>query len=73
LESISKQATVYGADEIISLAAKVTLAGEPYLICMDVARYGDRWLNLNLSGNIGALLDISVFGGGALSIDGLDF
>lgn len=65
-ENMDKQAVVYGADKIESRAAVVELAGEKYLLCMDVVNYGDKWFILNLSGNIGNLLGVDFVKSGVL-------
>ncbi len=46
------------------MVAKLDIGGEEWYQCMDVARYGGKWYNLLFSGNIGALMGLSVYTGG---------
>ena len=63
-QNIARQAAIYGCDEIVSVVAKLDIGGEEWYQCMDVARYGGKWYNLLFSGNIGALMGLSVYTGG---------
>ena len=63
-QSRARQAASYGCDEIVSVVAKLDIGGEEWYQCMDVARYGEKWYNLSLCGNIGTLLGLSSFTGG---------
>ena len=46
------------------MVVKLDIGGEEWYQCMDVARYGGKWYNLLFSGNIGALMGLSVYTGG---------
>ena len=63
-ESRARQAASHGCDEIVSVVAKLDIGGEEWYQCMDVARYGEKWYNLSLIGNIGHLLGLSLYSGG---------
>ena len=63
-QNIARQAASYGCDELVSVVAKLDIGGEEWYQCMAVARYGEKWYNLSLSGNIGALMMLSTFTGG---------
>ena len=63
-QSRARQAASYGCDEIVSVVAKLDIGGEEWYQCMDVARYGEKWYNLSLIGNIGHLLGLSLYSGG---------
>lgn len=63
-ENIKKQIKVNGVSEIVSLAALVTIDGEDYYICMDIAKYGDKYYMLALGGQIAIYVGvISTIGG----------
>lgn len=70
--NIQRQAACYGMDEVRHLCAQLRIDGEYWLLCMECARYGDRWYNSNLSGNMSVLLGISTFCGGLIPMDALD-
>lgn len=63
-KNLDKQCDYYGAKEIVSLALEVELDGEDYYLCMDVARYDDKWYNLNQVGMIALLLGAPSYCGG---------
>ena len=63
-QTIAGQAASYGCDELVNVAAKLDVGGEEWYQCMDVARYGGKWYNLSLSGNIGILLGMSSYAAG---------
>lgn len=64
--NIAKRAPVYGADEIKSVAASLSVDGTPYILCCDAIRYGDSWYLHSLGGNIAQLLGMNVFSGGLM-------
>lgn len=61
---IARQAEICGCDELVDVAASLSIDGEDWVQCMWVARYGGRWYNLSLSGNIGILLAIDAYAAG---------
>ena len=63
-QNIAKQVASYGCDELVSVAVKLDIGGEEWYQCMNVARYGEKWYNLSLSGNIGNLLGLSPYTSG---------
>ena len=63
-QSRARQAASHGCGEIVSVVAKLDVGGEEWYQCMDVARYGEKWYNLSLIGNIGHLLGLSLYSGG---------
>lgn len=63
-ETIARQMTSYGCDEVADIAVRLNMGGEEWYQCMWAARYGEKWYNLSLSGNIGALLAIRTNAGG---------
>ena len=63
-QNIAKQVASYGCDELVSVAVKLDIGGEEWYQCMNVARYGEKWYNLSLSGNIGILLAMSSYAAG---------
>ena len=63
-QTIARQAASYGCDELVTVAVKLDIGGEEWYQCMDVARYGEKWYNLSLSGNIGILLAMSSYAAG---------
>lgn len=63
-EVIARNLASYGGDEVQNVAARLEIAGEPYVLFMEVIRYGDRWYNLNLGGNLAILMGLSGFSGG---------
>lgn len=62
--NIAKFTTCYGGDECRALAARLEIAGEPYVQLMDVIRYGDRWYNLTPGGHLANLVGLSTNSGG---------
>lgn len=59
-ENIAARAAAFGADELTDVAARVEIGGRRYLFFFDVARYGDRWYNLDHAGNLSNLMGVSV-------------
>ena len=62
--NIARQVASYGCDELVTVAVKLDIGGEEWYQCMNVARYGEKWYNLSLSGNIGILLAMSSYAAG---------
>jgi hypothetical protein len=63
-EVIQRTASIHGADEVKSAAARVNIEGHDYLFCFDAVRYGNEWYLLSFGGNVGVLLGISALAGG---------
>lgn len=68
---IAEQTACYGCDETADVVARLDIGGETWYQCMWCVRYGERWYNLKLSGNIGVLLGISSFAGGLVPASSL--
>ena len=68
-ENLRRLTNVYGADEIQSLALRVTVDGRDYLFCPDLVRYDDTWYVLSPMGNLGLLLGGATYTGGFLPAD----
>ena len=60
----AQQAAAYGCDAMSDVVARLSIGGEEWYQCMDVARYGEKWYNLSLIGYIGHLLGLSLYSGG---------
>ena len=52
----------YGADELCTVFASVSVDGEQYWFAMETACYDGVWYNLSLNGNGGALLGLPAYG-----------
>ena len=63
-KNISKLRVALGCDELAEAPVLLNIDGEEYLLCMQCARYGDRWFNNNLIGNVSNLLGLSTYTGG---------
>lgn len=57
---LQKRRDILGCDEYKSIAARVALNGEDWLLTMDCASYQGRWYNINPAGNLANLLGILV-------------
>ena len=55
--------------ELIPLAVELTIDGEQYYLCVDVACYDGRWYNCNFFGTIGIYLGASALGGGLYPLE----
>lgn len=64
--TMQRNADMYGADELVSVAALVQLDGQGYLLSADVGRYGNRWYNITLMSNLAMLLGAPALSGGVL-------
>lgn len=62
--NIAGVAQVCGGDEMRCVAAKLQIAGDPYILCVSAIRYGDAWYNCELGGALGSLLQIDALSGG---------
>lgn len=63
-KNLAKLTGIYGADELKSVAASISVEGKPHLFCCDAIRYGEKWYLCSLGGNIGILLGMDVYHGG---------
>lgn len=59
---------IYGADDLKSMVAQITIDGQDYLFCCDVLRYGDAWYLSSLGGSIGNYLGIEYVAGGLMPV-----
>lgn len=55
--------------ELIPLAVELTIDGEQYYLCVDVACYDGRWYNCNFFGTIGVYLGADALGGGLYPLE----
>lgn len=47
-----------GADELESVAIEVIVNEQRYIFFMETARYGNKWFNLDFSGNLGSMMGV---------------
>lgn len=66
---IPRTAAAHGCDEIVPIAIRITLEGTQYYLCMDVARYGNKWYNLRTPGIMNTILNGTSNNGGIVPID----
>lgn len=66
LEQIAKQARSYGCDELRDVVARLNIGGREALLCMQCARYGERWYNFSFGGNIGNILGLEAYCAGLI-------
>ena len=64
LKNLAQQAAAYGCDELADVVARLSVGGEEWYQCMDVARYGEKWYNITFDSNIGILLGMSSYAAG---------
>lgn len=57
-DNLERLADRYGCDEIVPLAVEITLDGEDYYLCVNVANYDGTWYNLAPMGMIGTMLGV---------------
>lgn len=57
---IARQASGYGCDEMTDVAMRLKSGDTEYYQFLQCARYGDRWYNLSLFGNLAALMGLDV-------------
>ena len=63
-KNIARQTSGYGCAEVQDVVVRLKLDGEEWYQCMWVGRYGEKWYNLKLGGNIGVLLGVDTYAGG---------
>ena len=63
-KTIARQTSGYGCAEVQDVVVRLKLDGEEWYQCMWVGRYGEKWYNLKLGGNIGVLLGVDSYAGG---------
>lgn len=68
-ENIDRTRKCYGMDEICHLNASLRMGGKDWLLFMECGRYGDKWYNSSLAGNVALLYGLNSYAGGLLSLD----
>ena len=66
LRNIATQMACAGADDYAELAAHIRLNGVDAIQFMECIRYGDRWFNLNVQGNLANLYGLDSYSAGLL-------
>ncbi|MCI8504997.1 MAG: zinc ribbon domain-containing protein [Lachnospiraceae bacterium] len=61
LKNMSERGQLFGCDEYKSVAARISLNGETWLLTMDCICYGGRWYNLSQSSVLSNMLGASVY------------
>ena len=61
-----RSADRYGYDELAFRAVHLEIDGKPWFLTMDIARYGDRWYNLNPMGVLFMYLGEDIITGGLI-------
>lgn len=64
LKSIDRQRVTYGCDELVDVPVLLNIDCEEYLLIMQCARYGDRWFNYSLTGNLTFMMNLDIYSGG---------
>ena len=65
-ENIERIADWMGADEIVDAICVFTADGEQGCQFMQIARYGDVWYNVSLTGNLATICGLDVYVGGLI-------
>ncbi len=73
LKNMREQGKIFGCEEYKSVAARVSLNGESWLLTMDCARYNGRWYNLTPSGTLSVLLDANFYQYGLLPYSAVEW
>ncbi|MCI8465177.1 MAG: hypothetical protein HFI63_04880 [Lachnospiraceae bacterium] len=60
LKNMKQLGNICGCDEYKSVAARITLNGESWLLTMDCGSYHGRWYNISLPGTLATLLGANV-------------
>ena len=68
-ENIDRMRKCYGMDEICHLNASLHMGGEDWILFMECGRYGDKWYNASLTGNVAMLCSLIYYAGGLLPLD----
>ena len=53
-----------GCDEVVSLAVEITIDGDDYYLCVDVACYDGKWYNSTPCGHLALLMGAPTYCGG---------
>ena len=64
LQSMARQAAVYGCDQLADVTARLSIGGEEWYQCMQCACYDGRWYNFSFNGAIGNLLGLDTYSAG---------
>ena len=68
-KNLSMLAEIYGADQITGRVAVVNFNGKYYALCFDTIEYDGKWYNLELAGNLSAVLGIETAAAGTLFLN----
>lgn len=68
VENHKKQNACYNVDGYECLAPVIEVAGEEYILCLELGQYGDRWYVLFPGGYLGALLAITSYSAGVCPV-----
>lgn len=71
-ENLEKSCDYLGCDELQSVAVEVTLDGDDYYLCVDVACYDGVWYNCRPIGTLASITGASSYTGGLLPEDAVD-
>ena len=71
-KNMGERAKILGCDEYKSVAARVTLGGESWLLTMDCASYGGRWYNLTPASILANMLGATPYQCGLLPWSAVD-
>lgn len=58
---IERQMAWYGCDELTDVVMRLQSGGREYWQILQCVRYGDRWYNFSLSGNLSSLLSLGIY------------
>ena len=72
LSNIMEEALIAGADGITELGLCLKDYEDDYFITMSIVKYGDKWYNYELGGDIMALLGVDIIRQGILASDRLN-
>ena len=68
-KTLENQKKYLCCDELVPLAVELTMDGEDYFLCVDLACYDGIWYNCNPMGMLGMLMDADVLSGGLVSLE----
>lgn len=69
--NIDRQRLCHGADEMAHPCAHIRINGEDWMLLMECVRYGDKWYNISLTGNVANLMGVDSFRAGLIPMDEL--
>lgn len=65
-KNIKEFQNIFGTNKIVPLAVLVTINRTEYFLCMDIAKYGDKYYVLRLGGYIAMFANLSAMSGGVV-------